>query len=178
MKEVNLLIFEKIVRQNFSKVPKPCRFCLYWQTKGEFQPEASINEMERAKLTWLSDVEKVFGNCVELACLEGVPVGFMQYAPPQYFPRVGDYASGPLSGDAVFIACLYITSEKHRGKGYGSAMLRHLLEDFSQKGFRAVETFARVGSTNNPSGPLAFYLKQGFKVISQKDDFPLVRLEL
>ena len=173
-----MLIFEKVGMHNFSRVPESCRFCLYWQTKGEFQPEAPKSETEKAKLRWLISVEKVFGNCVELACVDSVPVGFMQYAPPQYFLRVVDYASGPPSSNAVFIACLYITSENHRGKGYGTVMLRSLLKELSERGFKAVETFARVDSANNPSGPLAFYLKNGFKVISRKDDFPLVRLEI
>jgi ribosomal protein S18 acetylase RimI-like enzyme len=173
-----LLIFEKVGMHNFSRVPEPCRFCLYWQTKGEFQTEASKSEIEKAKLNWLSSVEKVFGNCVELACLGSVSVGFMQYAPPQYFSRVGDYASGPPSSDAVFIACLYIVSKDQRGKGYGTLMLRTLLKELRERGFRAVETFARVDSANNPSGPLAFYLKNGFEVVSRKDDFPLVRFKL
>ncbi|MEM4701013.1 MAG: GNAT family N-acetyltransferase [Candidatus Bathyarchaeia archaeon] len=158
-------------------MPECCRFCLYWQTSGELQPKKAKSELERAKLEWLSSVKESFGDCVEIAFLDNVPIGFFQYAFPKHFPRVQDYVSGPPSGDAVFIACLYITSEKHRGKGYGTAMLRHLLKELGERGFMAVETFARVNSANNPSGPLAFYLKNGFKMISQKDDFPLVRLE-
>lgn len=164
--------------QSFSRVPESCRFCLYWQTSGELQLQKAKDELEKAKLEWLSSVKESFGDCVEIACLDGVPIGFLQYTFPKHFPRIRDYASGPPSGDAVFIACLYITSEKHRWGGYGTAMLRHLLKELGERGFRAVETFARVDSANNPSGPLVFYLKNGFKVISQKDDFPLVRLEL
>jgi hypothetical protein len=57
-------------------------------------------------------------------------------------------------------------------------MLEKLVENLKQQEFKAVETFARKGSDNNPSGPLRFYLKHGFKVISDKDEFPLVRLEI
>lgn len=164
--------------ENFSRVPEPCRFCLYWQTSGELQPKRGKDELEKAKLEWLASVEKAFRNCTIIACVDNVPIGFVQYALPKHFPRVNDYASGPPSGDAVFLACLYIPSEKHRGKGYGKAMLRNLLKELSQRGFKAVETFARVDSANNPSGPLAFYLKNCFEVICRKDDFPLVRLEI
>jgi GNAT superfamily N-acetyltransferase len=164
--------------ENFSRVPEPCRFCLYWQTSGELQPQRGKDELEKAKLEWLASVEEAFGNCTIIACVDNVPICFVQYALPKHFPRVNDYASGPPSGDAVFLACLYITSEKHRGKGYGKAMLRNLLKELSQRGFKTAETFARVDSANNPSGPLAFYLKNGFKVIRQKDDFPLTRLDI
>jgi GNAT superfamily N-acetyltransferase len=170
--------FEKVNAENFSRVPEPCRLCLYWQTSGELQPQASKSELEKAKLEWFRATEKAFGNCAKIACVDNVPIGFMQYAMPKYFPRIADYASGPPSGDAVFIACLYITSKNHRGKGCGTSMLKNILEELCERGFVAVETFARADSENNPSGPLAFYLKHGFKVVRRKDDFPLVRLEL
>ncbi|MEM0007962.1 MAG: GNAT family N-acetyltransferase [Candidatus Bathyarchaeia archaeon] len=134
--------------------------------------------MEKAKLKWLEDLKKAFGNSAKIACVDGTPIGFMQYAPAKYFQRISDYTSGPPSGDAIFIACLYIPSKDHRRKGYGTIMLENLLKETRERGFTAVETFARVDSDNNPSGSLAFYLKHGFKVVRQKDDFPLVRLKL
>jgi len=173
-----LLTFEKIGAHNISRVPEPCRFCLYWQTCGELSPKISKDEMENVKLKWFGELEETFGNCAKIAFVNSVPLGFMQYAPAKYFPRINDYASGPPSRDAVFLACLYIISKDHRGKGYGKIMLENLLEDLKGRGFGAVETFARVDSENNPSGPLNFYLKHGFKVVRQKDDFPLIRLKL
>lgn len=168
-----ILTFEKVGVLNLSRVMEPCRLCLYWQTSGELRLETPKNELEKAKLRWLKDLKKNFGNCAKIACVNGAPVGFMQYAPARYFPRVNDYVSGPTGGDAIFIACLYIASKDHQRKGYGTSMLRNLLEELRERGFKAVETFARVDSENNPSGPLAFYLKNGFKVVRQKDDFPL-----
>lgn len=57
-------------------------------------------------------------------------------------------------------------------------MLKKLLKELDARNLRAMETFARIDSENNPSGPLSFYLKHGFKVVRQNDDFPLVRLKL
>lgn len=173
-----MLNFEKISVDNFSRVPEPCRFCLYWQKRGELQREMSKSDIEKEKLKWLSIVERAFGNCVEIIHLNGAPIGFMQYAPAKYFPRVKDYVSGPPSADAVFIACFYIINKEQRRKGYGTSMLQKLLKEISEKGFKAVETFARLDSENNPSGPLSFYLKYGFEVLRQRDYFPLVRLKL
>ncbi len=134
--------------------------------------------MEKEKLRRLSVVEKAFGNCVKIARLNGVAIGFMQYAPTKYFPRVNSYVSGPPSEGAVFIACLYIMEKDQRRKGYGTVMLEELLKEVSKRGFKAVETFARTYSENNPSGPLAFYIRHGFEILRQKDDFPLIRLTL
>jgi hypothetical protein len=57
-------------------------------------------------------------------------------------------------------------------------MHQNLVVELKERGFKAVETFARKSSENNPSGPLKLYLKHDFKIKNGKDDFPLVRLEL
>jgi len=104
-------------------------------------------------------------------------IGFIQYAPAKFFPRVKEYAAGPPSEDAVFIACLYITNKEARRKGLGTSILENLIVELKERGFKAVETFARKSSEDNPSGPLRFYLKHNFRIKNDKDDFPLVRLE-
>jgi GNAT superfamily N-acetyltransferase len=110
--------------------------------------------------------------------LDDVPIGFVQYAQPKFFPRVKEYAAGPPTEDAVFLACLYVTDKDNRGKGVGTAMLENLITELKKTKVRAVETFARKSSADNPSGPLEFYLKHNFTIRNDKDDFPLVRLEL
>jgi hypothetical protein len=57
----------------------------------------------------------------------------MQYAPAKFFPRVKDYASGPPSEDAIFIACLYVTNKEACGKGLGTAMLKDLITEFKER---------------------------------------------
>jgi len=135
-------------------------------------------EMEREKQEWFKKVIREFGNCAFIAYSSGAPIGFIQYALTRFFPRVEEYASGPSSEDAVFLACLYIANKEERGKGLGTAMLKELLAELRKRKFEAVETFAGKKSKNNPSGPLRLYLKRGFKIKNDKDNFPLVRFEL
>ena len=53
-----------------------------------------------------------------------------------------------------------------------------VIADLRDRGFKAVETFARRGFANNPSGPIELYLKKGFKIKDETDlEFPLIRLE-
>jgi ribosomal protein S18 acetylase RimI-like enzyme len=134
-------------------------------------------EMEKKKREWFNKVAKEFGNCIKIAYFNDVPIGFILYAPAKFFPRVKEYAAGPTSEDAVFIACLYISSKEMRGKELGTRMIENLINELKEKGFKAIETFARKSSENNPSGPLKFYLKHNFKIKNDKDDFPLLRLE-
>jgi len=57
-------------------------------------------------------------------------------------------------------------------------MLKNLITELRERGFKAIETFARKGSENNPSGPLELYLKNNFEIENDKDDFPLVWLDV
>ena len=168
---------ENVNKNNFQNIPNPCKYCLYWQTSGEFGEENLKPEMEKKKREWFSKVEKEFEGCIKITYSGGVPIGFIQYAPAKFFPHVKEYAAGPPSEDAVFIACLYITNKEARGKGLGTSMLENLIVELKERGFKAAETFARKSSEDNPSGPLKLYLKHNFKIKNDKDDFPLVRLE-
>jgi GNAT superfamily N-acetyltransferase len=109
--------------------------------------------------------------------VDSLPVGFVQLASPKYFPRLKEYTNATPHEDAIFLACFYIPQEENRGKGYGTQMLKTLLMKLKQMGFKAVETFARRSSDNNPAGPLDFYVRNGFRIAHDNTDFPLVRLE-
>ena len=172
-----MLKIESVNENNFGDIPNPCRQCLYWQTSEPFDEKMLKPEMAQKKREWFNKVTKEFGSCIKIAYFNDVPMGFIQYAPAKFFPRVKEYAAGPPSEDAVFIACLYITNKEARGKGLGISMLKNLIGELEEKKFKVVETFARKSSEDNPSGPLRFYLKHNFKIKNDKNDFPLVRLE-
>jgi len=176
--EMFLLKIEDATSGNFKDIPSPCRYCLYWQTSGAYGEEMLKSEMEQQKREWFDKVNSEFGSCIKIAYLANTPIGFIQYAPARFFPRVKDYMSGPPSEETIFLACLYITSKEMRRKGLGTIMLRNLLAQLKKSGLKSVETFARKGSPENPSGPFELYLKNNFKIKSEKDDFPLIRLEL
>jgi hypothetical protein len=173
-----MLKIEEVDEKNFKNIPNPCICCLYWQTSGEFDQKMLKPEMEQKKLEWFNKVSNEFGSCIKLAFLNSAPIGFIQYAPAKFFPRVKEYVTGPPSKDAIFLACLYITSKESCGKGLRTNMLENLIAELQKRGFKAVETFARRSSADNPSGPLELYLKHNFKTKNDKNDFPLVRLEL
>ena len=60
----------------------------------------------------------------------------------------------------------------------GRALIEAVESEAAQAGYVAIETFARRGSSNNPSGPLVFYMNRGYEVIVGDADFPLVRKAL
>lgn len=60
----------------------------------------------------------------------------------------------------------------------GSRLLKEILAELRQRGAYAVETFAREGIADNPSGSVEFYLRYGFTVFCDDAEFPLLRLVL
>lgn len=166
----------RIERIEMEKIPEPCNSCLYWETIRK-----SKVKRERAKdikKKWFVRVLKEFGNCGFIAFFNNEPVGYAEYAPPEYLPNIKEYLSGPPSKDAVFISCLYIPRRNLQRKGIGRLLLKRIVLDLKDRSFKVIETFARRDSANNPSGPVEFYLKNGFRIVKEQDDFPLMRREI
>lgn len=160
--------------------PFSCKYCLYWE-----HPELLIDpakekkeEMFRRKLAWLRLVRAEFGPCGKLLYLDGRAVGYAQYAQARFLPNSRNYPPGPVSEGSVLIACLFIPRKEQRGRGLGHLLLQSILNDLRARGVKAVESFARRGSSANPSGPVELYLKHGFHVHRDDKEFPLMRLEL
>jgi hypothetical protein len=55
---------------------------------------------------------------------------------------------------------------------------RSIIADLRKRMIKAVETFARKGKPNNPSGPVEFYLRDGFRIHKKDVEFPLIRRDL
>lgn len=178
MKTNGLFEVKRVDENSFKNIPSPCRYCMYWQTTGNYGEEMMKPEMELEKKRWFDEVARAFGSCLKIAYLNNIPIGFVQYAPAKFFPRVKEYTSEQPKEDSAFMVCLYIVSKEMRGKGFGTLMLKDLMAELKKRRISAIETFARRSSVENPSGPLKLYLKHNFKTKDEKDDFPLVRLEL
>lgn len=177
---VSLMDENLIEAPEWEEHPFSCKYCLYWEFPEECVDPSreSREEMLAKKLNWLRSVRNAFGDCGKIMHVDGKPVGYAQYAPPKMLPLSAEYPSGPPSEDAVLVSCLFIAQKKYRRRGLGNRLLQSIIEDLRKRGVKAVETFARKNNPNNPSGPMEFYLKNGFRVLRDDPEFPLMRLEL
>jgi GNAT superfamily N-acetyltransferase len=150
--------------------PQSCRGCAYWETTGRYPSGESRSALEHRKREWYRQ-QGVGG---KIAYLGNQWAGYLQYGPPAAFPRIAEYAVGPPSDDALFVGCLFVAPGA-RGKGIGRALLEAAEAEAVARNYAALETFARRGSANNPSGPLAFYLNRGYQILLGDARFPLVR---
>ena len=179
---------KNITRNNVNEIPEPCRNCLYWenpsvleQSRQELQQKEKV-EHAAMKVAWFLKTLEEFGNCGKILYTENKPIGYVQYSTSNRFPNIKEYGAKKLrtsEENVAFISCLYISEEKFRGKGLGKKLLNEVIIDLRKRCFKAVETFARRGSANNPSGSIGLYLRKGFQVKEEIDlDFALVRLDL
>ncbi|HIH96737.1 MAG TPA: hypothetical protein HA348_04550 [Thermoplasmata archaeon] len=160
--------------------PFSCKYCIYWEFPEECIDPAMERKEDRIrkKLKWLRSTYQDFGNCGKMLYVNGKSAGYAQYAPPRLLPRSADYHSGLPSDDAVLISCLFIPHQEFRGVGLGSRILQSIIDDLGKRETKAVETFARKGESNSPSGPAEFYLKNRFRIHKDDKEFPLMRLNL
>ena len=160
--------------------PFSCKYCIYWEYREQHVDPAAEEKAVtiQRKLAWVRRVRNEWGNCGAIVYSDAQPIGYAQYAPPRYLPRSADYDSGPPSEDAVLISCLFIPNKAFRRIGIGSQLLHSIIDDLKQRREKAIETFARKGSPDNPSGPVGFYLTNGFRIFKDDTEFPLMRLNL
>ncbi len=171
IKPWNLSTFEDF--PSFRYFPYNCRCCAYWESL-EFDDKTNIKDAIQIKQNWLIHVSKEFGNCGFIAYLNKRPVGLIQYAPTEYFPRIEKYQDISPSKDSIFLTCLYIPDKRLRGKGIGKQLLNKVIRDLKNRGYRKIGTFVQIHNSysNNLSDwltrPLEFFIRMDFKVIKQK----------
>ena len=167
---------------NFRLFPYSCRYCAFWESL-EFDDKTKKEDAEETKQKWFIDVGREFGNCGFIVYVEKALVGFAQYAPAKYFSTSKYYGLTP-SDNAIFLACLYVANRELWGKGIGKRLFQKVASDLISRNYNVVEAVACVG--NSPSdnipdwytGPLGFFEKMGFEIMSSKGYIALVRKEL
>ena len=181
------VLIEDITQGNLEDIPEPCKACLYWETPALKDKQQSTTEKTRhtaEKAEWFLKTLKEFGDCGKILYVDDKPVGYAQYSSASRLPNTQEYGTkklGTAQEKVAFISCLYVSNKNFRGKGLGKRLLDEVILDLKNRGFNAVETFARESSPNNPSGPIQLYLKKGFHVkerLETTPDFVLVRLDL
>jgi GNAT superfamily N-acetyltransferase len=168
---------EKNVKDTFEWgiYPYSCKYCLYW----ECPEEALIKEEAfNKKVEWLRRVKKEFGDCGKLVYVDGKNIAYAQFAPSEFLPNINNYEAGVPDKEAVIISCLFVEDKNYRRMGIGRKLLSLIVDDFKLRGVKILETFARKGNSENPSGPCDFYIKKGFSIYKDDLEFPLMRLDL
>lgn len=168
--------FEDLNTRHIDRLALLCGGCVYWEFPRAFDEGVSGEKARLMKSKWVccNIPECPIGR---VALSRDELVGFVQFGPPELYPRQLEYQCGPVGDDALFIACLFVAA-RSRGQGIARQLLGEAAGVARAGGYAALETFARRRSSNNPSGPIELYDACGFEVARDGSEFPLVRLGL
>jgi len=174
-----------ITLDNLGELPFRCRSCVFWEldpVTGEQARECRGTDLE--KEAWISDTLLEWGSCGKLIYTDGVPAGYVLFAPPAYVPRSAAFATSPVSPDAVLLMTARLMSE-FTGRGLGRVLVQAVAGDVARRGLKAIEAF---GTHERPSGrpkpnracvlPADYLLAVGFKTVRPHPHYPRLRLDL
>ncbi len=168
-----------VTLDNLDDLPGRCRSCVFW----ELDPVALDRAVEAGdtrleKESWVSATLLEWGSCGKIVYVDGVPAGYVLYAPPAYVPRSVAYPTSPVSADAVLLMTGHVLPE-FQGGGLGRMLLQGLAKDLTRRGVRAVEAFGdERWSAPACVLPADALRSVGFKTVRPHSRWPRLRLEL
>ena len=168
-----------ITLDNLDDLPRRCRRCVFWELDPVQRDRAEkVGDPALEKEAWVSSVLLEWGSCGKVAYVDGVPAGFVLFAPPLYVPRSVAFPTSPVSADAALLMTGHILPE-FVGGGLGRMLVQGVAKDLTKRGIKAVEAFGDLAWAG-PSCvlPAEYLLAVGFKTVRPHPRFPRLRLEL
>jgi hypothetical protein len=166
-------------------LPRQCRQCVFWELDPVAAERAcAAGDPGLEKEAWVSQTLLEWGSCGKLAYVDGMPAGFVMYAPPAYLPRSMAFPTSPVSADAALVTTAHVVSA-FAGGGLGRMLVQGVARDLTKRGIRAIEAFgdAKFGEVDADRkgtclAPADFFLSVGFKTVRPHPRYPRLRLEL
>ena len=168
-----------ITLDNLDDLPHKCRRCVFWELDPVNHARAQeAGDPALEKEAWISGMLLEWGSCGKIAYVDGVPAGYILYAPPLYVPRSVAFPTSPVSADAVLLMTAYILAE-FQGGGLGRMLVQGVAKDLTRRGDKAIEAFGDLRGEGIPCMlPADYLLAVGFKTVRPHHHFPRLRLEL
>ncbi len=163
-------------------LPKPCASCIFW----ELDPALAAASIARGdpgldKESWVSAALLDWGSVGQIGYIDGVPAGYVTYAPPYLVPRSAAFPTSPVSADAVILMTAKVLPE-FSGQGLGRVLIQGAAKDVLRREVRAIEAFGYRGDPDSAKAaclvPADFLTAVGFKTVREHRTFPRLRLDL
>ena len=164
--------------EHLAAIDAPCGSCLFWERDPVARQRAGEPAAEKA--AWVTEVQGEWGTCGQAVLLDGVPVGYVIYAPAAFVPGAAGFPTAPVSPDAVLLTTAYV-DPAHAGGGLGRMLVQGMARDLIERGgFRAVEAFGDTRGRHAGTCvlPEAFLGGVGFKTQRAHSTTPRMRMEL
>jgi GNAT superfamily N-acetyltransferase len=163
-------------------LPDPCVSCIFWELDPALAAESIAGgEPGLDKESWLSSALLEWGSVGQIVYVDGVPAGYITYAPPYLVPRAAAFPTAPVAADAVMLMATRVVPA-FAGQGLGRVLIQAAAKDVMRRGIRAVEAFGYLGEPDSPKAacviPAKFLMAVGFKTVREHRTYPRLRLDL
>jgi hypothetical protein len=166
-------------------LPRSCRTCVFWELDPVAAERAcAAGDPGLEKEAWISQTLLEWGSCGKLAYVDGMPAGYVMFAPPAYVPRSMAFPTSPVSPDAALLMTAQVVAP-FAGGGLGRMLVQGVARDLTKRGIKAIEAFGDAkfgepdeGGTGGCLAPADFFLSVGFKTVRPHPRYPRLRLEL
>lgn len=163
-------------------LPKPCVSCVFWELDPALAAGSiASGEPGLDKESWLSSALLEWGSVGQIVYTDGVPAGYITYAPSYLVPRAAAFPTAPIAADAVMLMTARVIPECV-GQGLGRVLIQVAAKDVIRRGIRAIEVFGYLGDPDSPKAacviPARFLTAVGFKTVREHRTYPRLRLDL
>ncbi len=160
-------------------LPRGCRGCVFWELDPVSEERAvKAGDTGLEKEAWVSQTLLEWGSCGKLIYVDGVPAGFVLFAPPSRVPRSVAFPTSPVSPDAALLMAAHVVPD-FGGGGLGRMLIQGVARDLTKRGIRAIEAFGDA-QWDQPHcvAPADYFRSVGFKTVRAHPRFPRLRMDL
>ena len=170
--------FRPLTAADLPTLPEPCVRCTFWEASlVDLAAPADNQDRRQAKVEWAEAVTAHWGYCGVLALNEDTPIGHLCMAPARYVPRLGAFATTPVSPDAAVILSARV-AEEFRGKGIGRQLIQSAAGLVVRRDIRALEAVGTYHHVPSCMLPVGWLEAVGFAVVRPHPITPRLRMDL
>lgn len=163
---------------DLSRLPEPCAACTFWEVSlGDLATSADHRNHREVKQEWAEAVTARWGYCGVMALNDGETIGYLTMAPAVLVPRLGAFATTPISPDAAVIMSVRVVEEFQR-KGIGRQMISSAAALAARRDIRALEAVGTYREGPSCMLPTRWLEAVGFQVVRPHPVTPRLRMDL
>lgn len=167
-----------MVAADLAALPMPCSGCSFWEaTLLDLAAPADHRDPAAAKAEWAQAVTRHWGHCGVVAMHEDRIIGFLTVAPARFVPRLGAFATSPVSEDAAVLMSGRVV-EEHRGHGIGRQLVQSAAALVARRDLRALEAVGTYRDGPSCLLPVGWLEACGFAVVRPHPTTPRLRMDL
>lgn len=163
---------------DLASLPDPCGRCTFWETSlADLASPPDHRNRTGIKAEWAEAVTARWGHCGVIAVNDGETIGYLTMAPAMYVPRLGAFATTPVSHDAAVLMSVRVVDE-FRGKGIGRQMVQSAAALAARRDIRALEAVGTYHQEPSCMLPAGWLEAVGFVVVRPHAVTPRLRMDL